>query len=559
MTQTRHESIKPRPENAIGLRPDHPALSEARTIFPKSVVSPSESPRLLVSGENNVKLGKVITKGAWKDFPVYHLTLEERATCPDTCLQWASCYGNTMPFARRHSVDDYEGFIISLSEELDALEKAHPNGFAIRLHTLGDFFSVEYADFWCDAIHIWDGLHVFGFTAHLRADDEHVLAMSDSEIIAEQVARTTRLHWNRFAIRFSCDEIDDQTAVVLDSPIYDEDDIIMCPAQTGSTDCCATCGLCWSPAAKDKTIGFLQHGMTRWSPDADGHEESTYRPISEINVGRTLDEPAEIKTTIPQVVMLPLESLVVDTRYQRVILASGRSNIRHIVENFDWMHFQPILVSPVGDDKYAIVDGQHRAIAALNHPDVSMVPAAIVDLDPKQQAHVFAEINSRVIKVNALEIFWARFASGDEEAIRIMDCVEDADLKMIRVAGKVSTGEEIEKHRGTFWSPNLVKKTIEINGYGFTSAALDFVRRWDVDAPQAPNSEYMVFAVSSYLNLNSITDYEAELRRLTDAYSYHDAWKMVAETSVRDRRKASQIFSEDILIPTVTGGQLVTT
>ena len=35
-----------------------------------------------------------------------------------------------------------------------------------------------------------------------------------------------------------------------------DDQAILCPAQTGATDCCATCALCW---ASTRTIAFRRH------------------------------------------------------------------------------------------------------------------------------------------------------------------------------------------------------------------------------------------------------------------------------------------------------------
>jgi hypothetical protein len=69
----------------VGLRQDHPAAVEGRTIFPRSVVGAADSPRLLVSGHNNSKLGKEVLRGSRAGWPIFHLTLEERATCPRSC------------------------------------------------------------------------------------------------------------------------------------------------------------------------------------------------------------------------------------------------------------------------------------------------------------------------------------------------------------------------------------------------------------------------------------------------------------------------------------------
>src|SRR5262249_32616397 len=153
------------------LNPDHPALSEARTIFPTTVASPWDADRLLVSGHNNRKLGAHVTKGEWKGFPIYHLTLEERASCPRSCLRWADCYGNAVHMARRH---DHRGdnFLDFLRAELWMLARANRDGFVVRLHTLGDFYSMDYVAFWAEMIDTLPMLHVFGYTANLPSSDD---------------------------------------------------------------------------------------------------------------------------------------------------------------------------------------------------------------------------------------------------------------------------------------------------------------------------------------------------------------------------------------------------
>ncbi|MDB5445645.1 MAG: hypothetical protein JWQ97_962 [Phenylobacterium sp.] len=242
-------------ERSCGLKPDHPALSEARTIFPSQVTGTLGSPRFLVSGHNNPKLGKQVLKGEREGWPIYHLTLEERATCPRSCHSWASCYGNAMPYARRHRPD--AAFLTNLSSELLQMQRQHPNGFLVRLHTLGDFYSVPYVLFWAEHLAQLSALHVFGYTAR-RADD----ADPETARIARAIGMLTRAMWRRFAIRTSHVEPGAERSIVVDEPPTAED-VILCPAQTEKTAACATCGLCWIEAARPKTIAFLRHGMKR--------------------------------------------------------------------------------------------------------------------------------------------------------------------------------------------------------------------------------------------------------------------------------------------------------
>src|SRR5260221_4939880 len=139
-----HRPLKP--ERVTGLKADHPALTEGRTIFPGQVRSPTASPSVLMPGANSAKLGAVVSKGAWRGFPIYSLTLEERSTCPRSCHNWSTCYGSGMPWAWRvrHGI----ALDVALHRELGVLQARHPGGFAVRLHQLGDFPSVRYVERW---------------------------------------------------------------------------------------------------------------------------------------------------------------------------------------------------------------------------------------------------------------------------------------------------------------------------------------------------------------------------------------------------------------------------
>lgn len=237
------------PTAVAGLPETHPAIIEARSLFPSSVVSAAQTDRVLVSGANNRKLGDRIIKGAWAGMPIYHLTLEERATCPKTCFNWRTCYGNGMPRARRHKAD--KDLTDALLVELSALQRSHPNGFAVRLHTLGDFYSTEYVHFWRNALERFSGLHVFGYTAWPRSTE-----------IGRAVEILSATRWDRFAIRFSGKEPEPIGATTIfrmpEGPVVKEG--IVCPAELGKTEACGTCGLCWAEPARNKCIVFVAHG-----------------------------------------------------------------------------------------------------------------------------------------------------------------------------------------------------------------------------------------------------------------------------------------------------------
>lgn len=227
----------------------HDAAREGRSIFQSTVVDVADSPRLLVSGINSRKIGSRIVKGPWSGLPIYTLTLEERKTCPPHCAHWLSCYGNNMHYARRHrhGPDLEKGLV----HEVGILARRHKDGFAIRLHVLGDFYSEYYVSLWRTLLVAHRRLHLFGFTAHRKKSP-----------IGALLREMNRNFFDRCAIRFSGDAPEPMGAWSLNG-VTDGPTIagaVVCPAQQDRTDCCGTCGLCWSPAFRDRSIAFMPHG-----------------------------------------------------------------------------------------------------------------------------------------------------------------------------------------------------------------------------------------------------------------------------------------------------------
>lgn len=233
-----HRRAKVKGGRSVILAADHPAVINGHSLF-RDITHPSNSPRLLISGRNSRKIGGKVQLGRWAGFQIYTLTLEERATCPTTCEQWRGCYGNNMHWPRRH--EHGHALEEKLAEELAQLAARHPRGFVVRLHVLGDFYSEEYAKKWLRWLEEFPQLHIFGYTAH----HPH----GDIGYIINWMNRDDRC-W----IRFSGCDLGPAGSVVIAHKIVSEH--VICPAQTDKTDCCATCGLCWT---MHRTVEFLQH------------------------------------------------------------------------------------------------------------------------------------------------------------------------------------------------------------------------------------------------------------------------------------------------------------
>jgi hypothetical protein len=117
----------------------------------------------------------------------------------------------------------------------------------------------------------------------------------------------------------------------------------------------------------------------------------------------------------PELKFLPLEVLRIDAAYQRPVTPQGLRNIRNIVQHFDWAKFAPLIVARAGEH-YAIIDGQHRAIAAATR-GFNAVPCMIVVANAQSQASIFAAVNGNVTPMTALSLYKAGLAAQDAWAL----------------------------------------------------------------------------------------------------------------------------------------------
>ena len=200
---------------------------------------------MLKRGKQNKKLGDKIKVKTWKGMTMYSLSLEERATCPTDCQQWDNCYGDNMPFAHRFDHTD-SNFIPQLEQQLSELNHKHQEGFVVRLHVLGDFYSGTYIVQWQLWLNQFENLRVFGYTHHTYNSQ-----------LGSMINTVNKIHPTQFRVRFSDDWSTEFSAHVIQSRDleYVEHGVI-CPEQLGKTDSCASCGYCW---ASDNPVVFIEH------------------------------------------------------------------------------------------------------------------------------------------------------------------------------------------------------------------------------------------------------------------------------------------------------------
>ena len=207
------------------------AIDNGRTIYTNNVYDSISHNGRLLKVSNNKKLGKSkILKGRHKNKLIYSLSLEERKTCPTSCFHWKTCYGNNMPFAHRFMGND--ALMKRLDDELNILSTKHKEGILIRLHVVGDFFSVRYVKFWKKMLDKYSNISIFGYTARTPFSD-----------IGKEISILRSLEWNRFSVRFS-NSFEKLSANSQD--LLGNKQGIICPEQLDKTKNCASCGLCWN-------------------------------------------------------------------------------------------------------------------------------------------------------------------------------------------------------------------------------------------------------------------------------------------------------------------------
>lgn len=231
----------------VQLRPAHTRYRGSVIASPRKAI-PSTGLFVLKRSDNNAKLGNGsyrITKGVFRGMALYMLTLEERATCPDTCQNWNRCFGDNMPFAKRHRVTT--SLLPAITQDVRTLARKHPEGFVVRLHILGDFPSVEYVRHWRGLLVKHPELRIFGYTH-----------WPHGSAIGNAVRRLVMEFSPRVSILRSDGEAGDPLplAITVDRDQPAAADTILCPEQTGRTASCLTCGLCMNGRT---SVSFIDH------------------------------------------------------------------------------------------------------------------------------------------------------------------------------------------------------------------------------------------------------------------------------------------------------------
>ena len=147
----------------------------------------------------------------------------------------------------------------------------------------------------------------------------------------------------------------------------------------------------------------------------------------------------------PELQWVKISRLRIDPKYQREIADRGAKNVVSIATRFRWSKFEPVMVAPIADGLFAVINGQHRATAAALRGFES-IPCCIVKASVAEQADSFVAINGDVTVMTPLQLHAARLASGDPAAVRLVEACTESGVAICRYpvpANKVKPGETL--------------------------------------------------------------------------------------------------------------------
>lgn len=139
-----------------------------------------------------------------------------------------------------------------------------------------------------------------------------------------------------------------------------------------------------------------------------------------------------------QIAMVPVAALAVDRGYQRSVSDRGRRLIRAMVADFDPAVFGVLLGHWAGA-RFALIDGQHRALAALAL-GLRVVPC--LSVQPGSAAAVFLTVNRDSVALRPLDRWRAAVAAGEPAAVALAGICEGLELEPVHAVPKPHRGGE---------------------------------------------------------------------------------------------------------------------
>ena len=116
--------------------------------------------------------------------------------------------------------------------------------------------------------------------------------------------------------------------------------------------------------------------------------------------------------------MIPKTELEVDSAYQRNKINQRR--VDTLTRAWDWIACGCLVVALRDDNKWFVMDGQHRKLAADQRSDIRELPCLVFETTSRREEAVsFLAINQGRVGVGSLDRYRAQLLSGDKTAYAV--------------------------------------------------------------------------------------------------------------------------------------------
>lgn len=244
----------------------------------------------------------------------------------------------------------------------------------------------------------------------------------------------------------------------------------------------------------------------------------------------------------PMLQWIPIANLVVDDSYQRDLKPGNWKAIMFIAEHFRWSRFSPVLVAPVEGGRFAVIDGQHRAHAALLC-GVEELPCQVVQMDVREQAASFAAVNGAVTQVTLWNIYKAALAAGETWALACQRACADAGC--VLMDHNASTAN---KRPGEIYAIQLIRKPVEAGHAASVTQALAGVRRSEFgESTEAYGNEILKPLIAAVCDRPWLAERQIDLAPFMDEFDIWDSIDRADEFVKMKRRQGADASKYDII------------
>lgn len=250
---------------------------------------------------------------------------------------------------------------------------------------------------------------------------------------------------------------------------------------------------------------------------------SDLRPVEAISLsGLDIGDPENGEPICERV---DPKSLFIDPSYQRSIGERGLTQIRRILEGWDWNRFKPPICAYAehgGETVLKVLDGQHTAIAAASHPGIVMIPVMICEArETAAQAAAFVGQNTQRLNVTPLQLHQAALVAQDEDALTIDQVCTKAGVRVLQYSVKnFEPGDTV--------AINAIAKLVDNRGAMKARIILEVLAKAGMAPILAPQIKAVELLLTDEEYKNSITP-EALTEAITGSWlTDHDEGKRIS-------------------------------